>query len=62
MVKKRAVIKYFELLGFKFKKGTNHDMLIHPDGRRTVCGRHTEISNQMFEKMKKEAGIRKSKR
>ncbi|MDR3848449.1 hypothetical protein, partial [Eggerthella sp.] len=40
------------------RRGTNHDKFRHPDGRRTVIERHSEISNQQFEVMKKQAGLK----
>lgn len=33
MVKRREVIKLFRSYGFEVVGGTNHDKLIHPDGR-----------------------------
>ena len=58
MVKRRTVIKYFEAHGFRNEGGTNHDHYVHPDGRRTVIGRHREIDNNRFEDMKKQAGLK----
>lgn len=58
MVKRRTVIKYFEAHGFRCEGGANHDKLVHPDGRRTVIGRHREIDNNRFEDMKKQAGLK----
>lgn len=58
LVKRRDVLRFFEANGFVIKGGTNHDKLVHPDGRRTYLGRHAEIDNKLFEKMKKEAGLR----
>lgn len=36
----REVIKRLEKAGFVNKGGTNHDKLVHPDGRKTVVYRH----------------------
>ena len=55
MTKRKDVLKYFMDRGFVLKKGTNHDKLVHEDGRWTVIGRHQEINNLLFERMKKEA-------
>ena len=57
MVKRREVVS-FPQNGFKNEGGTNHDKFRHPDGRRTVIERHSEISNQQFEVMKKQAGLK----
>ena len=56
MVKRREVVRFFRQNGFKNEGGTNHDKFRHPDGRRTVIERHSEISNQQF--MKKQAGLK----
>lgn len=44
MVKRREVVRFFQHNGFKNEGGTNHDKFRHPDGRRTVIERHSEIS------------------
>lgn len=62
MVKRRYVIKFFRAHGFKLADGTNHDKLVHPDGRWTTLGRHREIENGAFENMKKQVGLKKSNR
>lgn len=54
MVKRKYVLSWFRARGFVVQGGTNHDKLVHPDGRWTVLGRHGEIANQLFEKMKKD--------
>lgn len=58
MVKRKDVVKFFKGQGFAIVKGTNHDRLVHPDGRWTTLGRHQEIDNLMFEMMKKQAGLK----
>lgn len=58
MTKRKDVIKFFKSQGFELKKNRNHDKLVHPDGRWTTLGRHTEISNVLFEEMKKQAGLK----
>lgn len=58
MVKRREVIKFLQDNGFESKGGTNHEKMVHPDGRWTVVGRHAEIGNELFERMKKEAGLK----
>lgn len=62
MIKRKDVLAFFEENGFENRGGRNHDLLLHPDGRRTVLGRHREISNVMFEEMKKQAGILRARR
>lgn len=58
MVKRKEVVRFFRQNGFKNEGGTNHDKFRHPDGRRTVIERHSEISNQQFEVTKKQAGLK----
>lgn len=62
MTKRKDVIKFFRSHGFEIEGGTNHDRLIHPDGRWTTLGRHQEISNHLFEEMKKQAGLKSKDR
>lgn len=56
MVKRKEVVKLFKDIGFELKGGTNHDKLVHPDGRWAVVSRHAEIGNRLFEEMKKGGG------
>ena len=58
MVKHREVVEYFERNGFVNEGGAKHDVLKHPDGRRTTLKRQREIDNVMFEVMKKQAGLK----
>ena len=58
MTKRKDVIKFFKSNGFKMVGGTNHNKLIHPDGRWTMLGRHQEIDNRVFKEMKKQAGLK----
>lgn len=58
MVKRKDVVRFFTAHGFVNLGGTNHDRYRHPDGRWTVIGRHQEISDRMFEAMKKQAGLK----
>ncbi|WP_371808786.1 type II toxin-antitoxin system HicA family toxin [Adlercreutzia sp. ZJ473] len=51
-------MKFFKSQGFIVKGGTNHDKLVHPDGRWTTLGRHTEIDDDTFRLMKKQAGLK----
>ena len=44
--------------GFVLKGGTNHDRLVHPDGRWTTLGRHRAVGDGIFEQMKKQAGLK----
>lgn len=57
-MKRREVVKFFEAHGFVNMGGTNHDKYVHPDGRWVMIGRHAEISNGLFERMKKQAGLK----
>ena len=58
MVKRKDVVKFFTSHGFVNQGGGNHDRYRHPDGRWTVIGRHQEISDRLFEEMKKQAGLK----
>lgn len=58
MVKRKDVLNFFISEGFKLKGGTNHDKLVHPDGRWTTIGRHKEINDRLFEEMKKQARLK----
>ncbi|MCI2242461.1 type II toxin-antitoxin system HicA family toxin [Adlercreutzia faecimuris] len=58
MVKRRDVVRFFKNEGFVVMRGTNHDKLVHPDGRWTTLGRHAEIDNLLFEIMKRQAGLK----
>lgn len=58
MVKRKDVVKFFKARGFVVAKNKGHDKLVHPDGRWTTLGRHTEINNRMFEEMKKQAKLK----
>jgi len=58
MVKRKDVEAFFRLHGFVNVGGARHDRLQHPDGRWTVLERHREIPDRLFEKMKKQAGIK----
>ncbi len=58
MVKRKDVVKFFKQEGFEVVSNKKHDKLVHPDGRWTTLGRHTELSNKLFEEMKKQAGIK----
>ena len=57
MVKRREVIRLLRQNGFMPSTGTNHEHWT--DGKRfTQVPRHREISNQLFEKIKKQAGLK----
>ncbi len=58
MVKRKDVVKLFKAEGFAIVPGTNHDKLVHPDGRWTTLGRHAEINDRLFKEMKKQAGLK----
>lgn len=60
MVKRREVIKALREAGLYPDKGTNHEHWT--DGVHfTQVPRHGEISEQMCERIKKQAGIKKAK-
>lgn len=57
MVKRRKVVDFLKRSGFWSEGGTNHERF--SDGRHwTQVPRHSEISEQMFEKIKKQAGLK----
>ena len=57
MVKRKVVTDFLRNGGFHPTGGTNHEHWT--DGERfTQVPRHREISNQLFEKIKKEAGLK----
>ena len=58
MSKRRDVVRFLENKGFVNMGGANHDRFKHPDGRQTVVPRHREISDKLFEVIKKQAGLR----
>lgn len=57
MTKRREVIKYFVEHGFWSKGGTKHEKLTN--GSVTIfVKRHREIEDEVFEKLKREAGLK----
>lgn len=57
MVKRKVVTNFLRNGGFHPTGGTNHEHWT--DGERfTQVPRHREISNQLFEKIKKQAGLK----
>ena len=57
MTKRRDIVKLLEENGFENKGGTNHDLFVKGK-RTTVVPRHREIDENMFRKIKKQAGLR----
>lgn len=57
MVKRREVIKYLKRHGFVSDKGARHEHFVK-DGQFTQVPRHSEISEEMFERIKKQAGLK----
>lgn len=56
MTKRREVIKFFTEHGFYSKGGTKHEKLTN--GEVTILiKRHREIEDEVFEKLKKQAGL-----
>ena len=47
MTKRREIVRRLEREGFVNIGGTNHDVFVHPDGRRTTVERHREIKDLM---------------
>ena len=57
MTKRREVIKFFTEHGFTSKGGTKHEKLTN--GKVTILvKRHREIEDEVFEKLKKQAGLK----
>ena len=57
MTKRREVIKFFKERGFWSLGGAKHEKL--SNGTVTICiKRHSEIEDEIFEKLKKQAGLK----
>jgi len=57
MTKRRLVIKFFRDHGFWSTGGTKHEKFTN--GRVTIfIKRHSEIEDEIFEKLKKQAGLK----
>ena len=57
MAKRREVVRLIRKAGFHPTEGTNHEHWT--DGTRfTQVPRHSEISDQMLERIKKRAGLK----
>lgn len=59
MVKRREVVKFLQDNGFVGDKGKRHEHFVKDD-KFTQVPRHREISEEMFEKIKKQAGLKLS--
>lgn len=57
MVKRKAVTDLLKRNGFHSTGGTNHEHWSN-GSEWTQVTRHREISNQLFEKIKKQAGLK----
>lgn len=57
MVKRRDIIRFLKNAGFYSTGGTNHEHWTN-GVRFTQVPRHREISEQMFERIKKQAGLK----
>jgi predicted RNA binding protein YcfA (HicA-like mRNA interferase family) len=57
MTKRRDITKALQAASFISKGGTNHETWVHPDGRRTVLGRHKEIPSPTARLIAKQAKI-----
>jgi predicted RNA binding protein YcfA (HicA-like mRNA interferase family) len=51
-------VRLLERSGFINVGGANHDRFEHADGRRTEVPRHAEINKWLFERIKRQAGLR----
>jgi len=58
MVKRRDVVRLLESNGFINRGGKRHDKFKHPDGRWTEVERHKEVDDMLFERIKKQAGLK----
>lgn len=57
MTKRRDVVRYFEDRGFWSKGGTKHEKFTN--GKVTIMlKRHREIEDEVFEKLRKQAGLK----
>lgn len=57
MTKRRDVVKYFTDRGFWSKGGTKHEKFTN--GEKTILiKRHREIEDEVFARLKKEAGLK----
>lgn len=57
MTKRRDVVKFFEQNGFWSKGGTKHEKFTN--GEVTILiKRHREIEDEVFEKLKRDAGLK----
>lgn len=57
MTKRRDVVKLLEDNGFISQGGSKHKLFVHQDGRMTRVARHSEIADEMFKIIKKQAGL-----
>lgn len=57
MTKRRDVVRFFEERGFWSKGGTKHEKFTNGDVTIMVK-RHREIEDEVFEKLKKQAGLK----
>ena len=57
MTKRRIVVKLLLDNGFWSIGGTNHEIFIKP-GFRVQVKRHREIEDEVFERIKREAGLK----
>ena len=57
-MKRRDIIRKLEQAGFIALEGGNHTKLQHPDGRRTIVGRHGEIPSGTVRAIEKQTKVR----
>lgn len=57
MTKRRDVVRFFEERGFWSKGGTKHEKFTNGDVTIMVK-RYREIEDEVFEKLKKQAGLK----
>lgn len=58
MTKRRDVVRLLEENGFSSRGGTNHEKFVHLDGRRTVVPRHSNVDDDLFKAIKRQAGLK----
>jgi predicted RNA binding protein YcfA (HicA-like mRNA interferase family) len=58
MTKRRDITKALQAAGFISKGGSKHEAWVHPDGRRTLVGRHKDIPSPTARMIANQAKIK----
>ena len=58
MTKRLDIIKALKKAGFVSNGGTKHETWLHPDGRRTIVGRHKDIPTPTARMIARQANIK----